>query len=1640
MRFKRQLFLKSRQIRIFPLVRFAIGASLSLFYWCCLPCSFAQQVAIPFLAANDSYFDPLLYNLQPITNGARTLIFTMPLQIFQNDQTGFYSDLTNGSGGAVLDFPPSMNTYDYGPPPYPYADPTSGQIQYETLVNVSSGEADPGETLDQILADNTSDTPTHVTVKMIVQGGWFAGTTINLSAAVAYDSSVNYSGYPAFDNGQVEQANENLWLVINWGTDPGGYPIYILVEFQSQGEVASQDISTLPLGTILSDLNVPDPGTFANNMNSTILSQITSGALQIQGAIPELLNPTTSSGYGDANAPYAQAHDKTRDPTSGGPVDLATLGETVNHPLLTLSGARSLEFTISYDSTLSGGDQYITPTNGGGAYWTLYTPGDIGHWTHNFEGQATYVSGSGGSSNEVIILISHRRWTYFQNGNTYQTFDQSSAYDSLAKNADGSYTLTTKDQSTYTFSGTGLFLTRVTNPHGHAIVISRNNAGQITTITEPVSGKYFSIIYGTSGNSAGRITTVTDSAGRSVGFAYDTNSMLTQITEANGSPTSFIYDSSRHLLTEADAQGNVLTSNTYITDPTSLFPIGSVTNQMDARGNNFAYSDLSQNGTNVTSVQDRNNFLSYYYFDTNHNLIEYSSPDTENTTYTYDTNGNLLTKTDPLTNLTSYAYDAYGNVTNITDALGQTTVLTYDGRHNLLTVTNPDNDYSVFTYDTNNNLLTAKDSLGHQIIRTYDTNSLLLNQTNPNGGVSTNTYANGLLTSHTDAAGDKETMTYDAVGNLATLTDPTGATTTYHYGTLRQLLEADDAAGNKVDITYDWRLRVSTITDPSGAVTSYAYDGNNNILAITNALQQVTTFAYDKEDRPISVTDPLGNTIYESYDADGRLIETTNAVGNTVEYTYDDANNLLTVVDGIGNIIITNAYDACNQIIALSDSLGRTSKLSYDKAQLLASTQDPLGLVNSFVHDALGRTTTVNAPLSTTNSQTFDADGNRTAIINANNKSTAFMYDVADRLTQFTTATGKATTYAYNNRNLPSSITLPSGTSISLTYDALGRITNAVDPIGTITYTYDNNGRVIGTAQIISGTTKTISRQFDLLGRLTQFTDSAGNVLKYAYDAAGNLITLTYPDGKQISYGYDAARRLTSVTDWASRVTSYTYDVDSRVATITRPDRSTETFTYDAAGQITNSVDLTASNNVIQSIAYSYDADSEITGENTTPAPGIYHPVNLTLTVDADNRLATINQQAAVYDNNGNLISATIPGSAISNLTYDARNRLVSAGGITNAYDAENRRISVASSAGTNIYVINPNAGLDQILVKTAPNGTVTRYVYGLGLIGEETGSAFTTYHYDHRGSTTALTDINGNVLNTFNYGANGEPVGFNPATAPTPFLYGGRYGVLTDANGLCYMRARYYMPAISCFINQDIVLGNIASGNSMNRFAYANSDPIDNNDPFGLCADTICNNPISFLSGLSTIYGIFANSTDVTVLSGYKALSLYGNNARYSLAKVGGGAQLLANTASILELIMAASKGSPNVNDLALRLKIDSSVNIVLVIPTLLADAMVSGGTGTLAPNLALIIEPIATTAGGAALASAAPFAVILGLSYSGYRILDDQAVHGHWDEVLNVIKYGWQGDLSSPRTPAPDNTIPGQANYVPRQQWGQP
>ena len=155
-------------------------------------------------------------------------------------------------------------------------------------------------------------------------------------------------------------------------------------------------------------------------------------------------------------------------------------------------------------------------------------------------------------------------------------------------------------------------------------------------------------------------------------------------------------------------------------------------------------------------------------------------------------------------------------------------------------------------------------------------------------------------------------------------------------------------------------------------------------------------------------------------------------------------------------------------------------------------------------------------------------------------------------------------------------------------------------------------------------------------------------------------------------------------------------------------------------------------------------------------------------------------------------------------------------------------------------------------MYKTA---TIT-YIYGNGLIsdsrkeakGSDTEKRY--YHYNHIGSTTAITDADGDLLYSFTYGTYGELTGIYDADGEQAedtaaviqaenlrFLYNGRYGVETGANGLYYMRARYYNPQIKRFINRDIIDGSITDSQSLNKYSYVQGNPVSLIDPFGLCA-----------------------------------------------------------------------------------------------------------------------------------------------------------------------------------------------------------
>jgi RHS repeat-associated protein len=435
---------------------------------------------------------------------------------------------------------------------------------------------------------------------------------------------------------------------------------------------------------------------------------------------------------------------------------------------------------------------------------------------------------------------------------------------------------------------------------------------------------------------------------------------------------------------------------------------------------------------------------------------------------------------------------------------------------------------------------------------------------------------------------------------------------------------------------------------------------------------------------------------------------------------------------------------------------------------------------------------------------------------------------LANRPLTSTTPGGKITATTYFNNNLVKTLQEPSLQTTTFAYNARNLVSSKIDPVGTTTYSYDDSTLL----KTVTEGAASIQRSYDERGRLKSFTTTDGDLLQYGYDANNNLTRLTYPDGKQVSYAYNARNVLETVTDWSSRVTSYQYDRIGRLTGVTRPNGTSCAIARDAASQLL-SVREAKNGKLFSYLSFNYDLAGQIKNRFYAPlVQAAWQQPSFAATYDDDNRLLTVNGSSISHDADGNMTLGPIsptPGSI--NLTYNSRNQLTNASGVSYTYDAEGRRRTSIDATGTTRDVIDPNGG--KLLIRNHPNGSKTYYVYGLGLMYEVSQTNQTkTYHFDQVGSTIARTDDTGNVIGRAAYSAYGLTT-FSEGDMATPFKYNGQAGVITEKNGLLFMRARYYSPYLMRFLNAD------PSGFSggPNWYSYADGNPVSLSDPFGLCA-----------------------------------------------------------------------------------------------------------------------------------------------------------------------------------------------------------
>jgi RHS repeat-associated protein len=566
-----------------------------------------------------------------------------------------------------------------------------------------------------------------------------------------------------------------------------------------------------------------------------------------------------------------------------------------------------------------------------------------------------------------------------------------------------------------------------------------------------------------------------------------------------------------------------------------------------------------------------------------------------------------------------------------------------------------------------------------------------------------------------------------------------------------------------------------------------------------------------------------------------RLISVTDALARVTNYDYDDFNRLVKITypaatTGATRLFETIGYDPAGNINQRTDTAGRITSYSYDNINRLTSTTDAANKTTSFGYDALSRTTSVTDALNQQYQFAYDAVGRQTQITRGG-VSMSYAYDPSGNRTQRTDYNGAVTNYTYDNLNRLTTINYPTRT-VTYAYDPLNNVTQATNENGSVYIGYDNRYRVsrvsdpfdyeitynydtVGNRTELKVNSATYATYtYDVVNRLTSLKDNSNLEFVHTYDAVNRLNSRSAPNGVTSRYAYDDLDRLTSLMHTTGATTLsgnlYTYNNANDIASWTTQ-TTQKAFTYDAVDRLTS-----ANNFEIPVESYSYDAVGNRTASHLSATYG-YQPFN---------KLTSTGTATYSYDNNGN-VTSKIDALGTWTFSYDEENRLtqvtVPSGPTVNYnYDALGRRIQRTTTGGANERYVYDRA--DALIDLNADWSVATTYLNDLGIDNHLRQTSSTTgvsyFVTDHLGSTTALTDNAGNLVEQLDY----DSFGNNGGSTRTRYTYTGRER--DQDTGLFDNRARSYNAQVGRFSSEDPIRFN------NNAYVYLENNPVAKRDP----------------------------------------------------------------------------------------------------------------------------------------------------------------------------------------------------------------
>ncbi len=952
-------------------------------------------------------------------------------------------------------------------------------------------------------------------------------------------------------------------------------------------------------------------------------------------------------------------------------------------------------------------------------------------------------------------------------------------------------------------------------------------------------------------------------------YTYDKLGRITQITNPDQTTTNTSYNGWTKTIT--DANGHI---KDYIHDAYNRIIQVKEHNNGEIYTTNYQYDALS----NLIQITNNQLQMTNIGYDTLSRKTTMTDPQMGHWQYTYDANGNLKTQTDAKGQKTEIQYDNLSRIKekkyldpsqNITYIYDQGGASAY-ALGKLASVTDPSGTHT-YSYDNLGRLITKTrniESTQYQTQMTYDALGRETSLTYADGFVLKNNYANNVLQSITNS---NQTQTYASLGYLTT-----------HAGQLHTITYGNGAV---TEHTYDPTMRRMTqiqTTANSVAIQNnlYGFDNAGNITSITDQINSLNTqtYTYDELNRLATAAGGYGTKTYE-YNSIGHL--TKNPENTNHAQGFENTDSLTAIqgditsgygryglglaLDGNDLIEINNTQDTglhsqgmSMELWARPEQLGGGYILekpgSYGFPRINAD-----GSIDANIHLQDGTTSSLNIPNAANPNAwahyvlTHDGQVMKIYINGEYKGQTPAQGQIASSAgnvrigsgnyvgsideiqihnkaltdTQIQTKYDMAPNYPPNQAHTPKPHPNPQA-RIGAPYTPVTFTFQAWDLDGDqLEYEIQwEDGATERTNPLPSGTTQNIthtyategSKQIKVRAIQTIGTHETAGAWSPVYNfyicepvnarLQGPML-IGHNGGIMSNSSYTI--RLTigepvvgTATDGKHKVTWGYIDPINESVTVPLnlgPEGQGNTEPLPPGkGAVSDFIHLPG--------ATQNDIDAIVQGLKHN---GYANPFLPNGTIDPD-----------LKDANGNI-------RLIGNrwIKYDANNRpvkIITADGIIidYIYDHEGHRVKKIVDGAETVYIGD--------LYEITPTETIKHIHAGdkrIASIGSVTGRKY--IHTDHLGSTSVITDENGNKIQETSY----TPFGsiWKTDSSLTDKLYTGHRH---DSTGLIYAKARYYDPISARFITPDTLIPEPYNPQSLNRYSYCINNPVKHTDPTG--------------------------------------------------------------------------------------------------------------------------------------------------------------------------------------------------------------